>query len=67
METRPSRMPISAAVSVSSATARIATPQLLNLKAAKNTAISTTATSTASARLVVMPMPANLSVSPPHG
>ena len=40
-ETRPSRMPISAAVSPSSAEARIATPQLEYLNAAKNTAMST--------------------------
>ena len=49
-ETRPSRMPISAAVSPSSAAARIATPQLEYLKAAKNAAMSTAATTMAISR-----------------
>ena len=42
-DTRPSRMPIRAAVSPSSALARMATPQLENLKAVKNSPISTAA------------------------
>ena len=42
-ETRPSLMPISAAVSPSSAVARIATPQLEYLKAAKNRPMRTAA------------------------
>ena len=67
METRPRRMPISAAASPSSAAARIEMPQLEYLKVTKNAAISTPATTMASARFVVMPTPPSEIASPPHG
>ena len=58
-DTRPSRMPMSAAVSPSSAAARIATPQSEYLKTAKKPAMSTAATPMAMSRFSVMPTSPN--------
>ena len=66
-ETRPCRMPISAAVSPSSAEARIATPQLEYLKATKKAAMSRPATIIAISRFWVIPMPPMRTDSPAHG
>jgi hypothetical protein len=58
---------MSAAVSPSSAEARMATPQLEYLNATKNSAISTPATIMAINRFWVIPMPPMRTDSPPHG
>lgn len=60
-------MPISAAVSPSSAEARIATPQSEYLKTAKNTAMRTAATPIAMKRFWVMPTWPKRTTLPPHG
>ena len=66
-ETRPSRMPMSAAVSPSSAEARIATPQLEYLKARKNSTMRMPATMVATRRFWLMPTSPTRNESPPHG
>ena len=66
-DTRPSRMPMSAAVSPSSADARIATPQLENLKARKNSAMRAPATRMAISRFSLMPTSPIRTEPPPHG
>src|ERR687893_844459 len=66
-ETRPCRIPMRAAVSPSSAEARMATPQLEYLKATKNTTMNTPATNMAMSRFWVIPMPPMRTDSPPHG
>jgi hypothetical protein len=60
-------MPMRAAVSPSSAEARIDTPQLEYLKATKNKAIRTPATMVAINRLSLMPTSPIRNEPPPHG
>ncbi len=58
---------MSAAVSPSSAEARIATPQLENLKAAKNRPDEHAGHEIASSRFWLMPTSPSRTESPPHG
>ncbi len=58
---------MSAAVSPSSAEARIATPHSENLKTAKKAAMSTAATPMATRRFVVMPTSPKRTTPPAHG